>query len=114
MKIHAKIKLLRHNRGYRQHEVAGLLDISIPAYSKIETGLTDVNLSRLEQLAALYQISLVQLIDPAFDPLKAGDAGLARELAEKLAERTRQVLELQNRMIELYRQLEAKGGKKTA
>jgi transcriptional regulator with XRE-family HTH domain len=39
-----KIRLLRHQKGWSQEEVAKRLDISIPAFSKIETGITDINL----------------------------------------------------------------------
>ena len=49
-----KIRLLRHQKGWSQEDVAKRLDISIPAFSKIETGITDVNLSRLNQIAKLF------------------------------------------------------------
>ena len=54
-----KIRLLRHQRSWSQEDVAKQLDISIPAFSKIETGITDVNLSRLEQIATLFGMSKV-------------------------------------------------------
>jgi transcriptional regulator with XRE-family HTH domain len=57
-----KIRLLRHQKGWSQEEVAKRLDISIPAFSKIETGITDINLSRLEQIAVLFEMSVVQLL----------------------------------------------------
>jgi transcriptional regulator with XRE-family HTH domain len=44
------IRTLRHQRGWSQEDVANRLGISIPAFSKIETGVTDINLSRLEQI----------------------------------------------------------------
>jgi len=34
-----KIRLLRHQKGWSQEDVAKRLDISIPAFSKIETGI---------------------------------------------------------------------------
>src|SRR5690554_7920468 len=57
-----KIRLLRHQRGWSQEDVAKRLDISIPAFSKIETGITDVNLSRLDQISQLFDLSIVQLL----------------------------------------------------
>jgi transcriptional regulator with XRE-family HTH domain len=45
-----KIKLMRQQNGWSQGDVAKRLDISVPAFSKIETGVTDINLSRLEQI----------------------------------------------------------------
>jgi transcriptional regulator with XRE-family HTH domain len=38
------IRTLRHQRGWSQEDIATRLGISIPAFSKIETGVTDVNL----------------------------------------------------------------------
>jgi len=40
-----KLKKLRIDNAFTQEIVAGLLNISIPAYSKIETWKTDVNYS---------------------------------------------------------------------
>ncbi len=57
-----KIRLLRHQKGWSQEDVAKKLDISIPAFSKIETGITDINLSRLEQISNLFEMSVVQLL----------------------------------------------------
>ena len=57
-----KIRLLRHQKGWSQEDVAKRLDISIPAFSKIETGITDINLSRLEQISNLFEMTVVQLL----------------------------------------------------
>jgi len=57
------IKMLRQKHGWTQEDVANRLGISIPALSKIETGVTDVNLSRLEQIADIYEITLLQLLN---------------------------------------------------
>ena len=48
------------------------LGISIPAFSKIETGVTDVNLSRLEQIANIYEVSVVQLLTVDNEQAEAG------------------------------------------
>ena len=63
--IGKNIRLLRHTKGWSQEDIAKRLDISVPAFSKIETGMTNVNLSRIEQIAILFELSAVQLI--AFD-----------------------------------------------
>ncbi|MVN22978.1 helix-turn-helix domain-containing protein [Mucilaginibacter arboris] len=114
MRIQAKLKLLRHDRGYNQEDVARLTGISIPAYSKIETGITDLNYSRIEQLAALYELTPVQLLDPEYDPLQKNDALLLKILQEQLAKKEQQVSEMQNKMIALFEQLNANVIKKTA
>ena len=75
--IGKKIRMLRHQKGWSQEEVSKQLDISIPAFSKIETGVTDINISRLEQIAALFKLTVIQLsvISVSFflpSPLKNG------------------------------------------
>ena len=57
------LKTLRKKKGWGQKELAKLVNMSTPAFSKIETGVTDLNLSRLEQFADLFEISIIELID---------------------------------------------------
>ncbi len=81
------------------------LDISIPAFSKIETGITDVNLSRLEQISALFEMSVVQLLtynDPEQEQKSASDLEVA---TTKLRERETEVIDLQRKVIELYEEI---------
>ncbi len=114
MLIQAKLKMLRYDRGYNQEDVARLIGISIPAYSKIETGITDLNYSRIGQLATLYHLTPVQLLDPEYDPLKKDDALLLKSLQDELAKKEQQVSEMQSRLITLFEQLNAGTVKKTA
>jgi transcriptional regulator with XRE-family HTH domain len=100
-----KIRLLRHQKGWSQEDVAKRLEISIPAFSKIETGITDVNLSRLNQISKLFGMSLVQLLsttDAEEDKEKADEMN---ELVKKLHARETEVIELQKKVIDLYEQL---------
>jgi transcriptional regulator with XRE-family HTH domain len=100
-----KIRLLRHQKGWSQEDVAKQLDISIPAFSKIETGITDINLSRLEQISALFDMSIVQLLtynDPEQEVKYASDLDL---LTKKLQEREAEVIELQKKVIVLYEEI---------
>src|SRR3569833_2536194 len=61
--IGKSIRILRHQHGWSQEDIANRLGISIPAFSKIETGVTDVNLSRLDQIANIFEVSVVQLLN---------------------------------------------------
>ncbi len=61
MSVHEKIRIVRQAKGLTQEEVAEKLDMSVNGYGDIERGETDVNLSRLEQLADLFEMTLVQL-----------------------------------------------------
>lgn len=100
-----KIRLLRHQKGWSQEDVAKRLDISIPAFSKIETGITDVNLSRLEQISTLFEMSVVQLLtfnDTEQQEKYNSDLEI---LTKKVQERESDVIELQKKVIELYEEL---------
>jgi len=100
-----KIRLLRHQNGWSQEDVAKRLDISIPAFSKIETGITDVNLSRLQQIAKLFDMTVVQLLnfnDADEEKKYTSELELANK---KLQERNNEVIELQKKVIELYEEL---------
>ncbi|OAQ40743.1 transcriptional regulator [Pedobacter psychrophilus] len=100
-----KIRLLRHQKGWSQEDVAKQLDISIPAFSKIETGITDINISRLEQISALFNLSVVQLLtynDPEQEIKNASDLEM---LTIKLHEKDVEVIELQKKVIELYEEI---------
>jgi transcriptional regulator with XRE-family HTH domain len=62
MPAHEKIRFLRQAKGWTQEEVADKLKMSQNAYGSIERGETDVNLSRLEQIAGLFEINLPELL----------------------------------------------------
>jgi transcriptional regulator with XRE-family HTH domain len=92
-----KIRLLRHQKGWSQEDVAKRLDISIPAFSKIETGITDINLSRLEQISTLFEMTVVQLL--TFNETEQ-DQKFQNELEtvnKKLMDRETEVIDLQKK-----------------
>ncbi len=62
MELNEKIKVFRKNLGLTQENLAAKLGISTNAYAKIEQGKTDVNFSRLEQIADAMEIDLPQLL----------------------------------------------------
>ncbi|WP_426671729.1 helix-turn-helix domain-containing protein [Mucilaginibacter sp. McL0603] len=100
-----KIRLLRHQNGWSQEDVAKRLDISIPAFSKIETGITDINLSRLEQISTLFDMTVVQLL--TFND-EENDQKFINELEvvnKKLMDRDAEVIDLQKKVIELFEEL---------
>ncbi|AQG80155.1 helix-turn-helix domain-containing protein [Spirosoma montaniterrae] len=61
--IALKIRKLREIHGYPQEYVAFQLGVSQAAYSKKETGRTELSLTVLQQVSALYGISLIDLIN---------------------------------------------------
>jgi len=100
-----KIRLLRHQKNWSQEEIAKRLNISIPAYSKIETGITDINVTRLRELAAIFDLSLVQLLTfkDSEEQMKLNND--MEEMATKLHDREVELLNLQKKIIELYEEL---------
>ena len=98
-----RIRHLRLERGWNLEVVAQQLDISIPALSKIETGLTDVNFSRLEQIAKIFNMDVLYLF------IEAGQlsAGIPPASLSKLADLEHDIVLLQRKIIELYEALKA-------
>lgn len=60
--IYKKIKATRIIKQWTQEETAEKLGIAVSSYAKIERGETDINLSRLAQIAELMEINLVDLL----------------------------------------------------
>lgn len=104
-KVGEKIRLLRHQKGWSQQDVAKKLGISIPAFSKIETGITDLNLSRLIQIAKLFNFTAVQLLSfSETDDVNNYVDGIT-SIQQKLKEREEEIIQLQKKVIDLYSQL---------
>src|ERR1700710_2481096 len=101
------IRTIRHQRGWSQEDVASRLGISIPAFSKIETGVTDVNLSRLEQIANIYEVSVVQLLTVDNEQAEPVPSHL-NVIQKKLTDRETEIANLQRKVIELYEELRNK------
>lgn len=58
-----KIRSLRVLKELSQENVAEMLSISVTAYSKIERGETDVQLSRLSQIASVFKVSIEEILN---------------------------------------------------
>ena len=101
--IGKKLRILRQQRGWTLKLVADCLDVSIPAYSKIETGYTDVNLSRLEQIAHIFGISVLNL----FTETDTGGVHTDnfKTIHQNLRDAEKRIIELQNELIGLHEQL---------
>jgi len=101
------IRTLRHQHSWSQEDVADRLGISIPAFSKIETGVTDINLSRLEQIANVFEVSVVYLL--AMDIKEAEHEPSHLSVAQKkLVDRETEIATLQRKVILLYEELRNK------
>lgn len=100
-----KIRSLRHQKDWTQHDVAKRLEITVPAFSKMETGTTDLNLSRIKQIAKLFDLTTVQLLaDSDSDELK-DYAKEVNKMKQRLQQREEEIINLQKKVINLYEQL---------
>lgn len=100
-----KIRSLRHQKGWSQQDVAKRLEISIPAFSKMETGVTDLNLSRLNQISRIFNLTVVQLLaDSDAENVKDYTKEI-NEMKQRLQKREEEIINLQKKVINLYEQL---------
>ena len=70
-KIGDRIRVCRVEKKLSQENLANEIGISITAYSKIERGLTNVSIGRLDQIAACLGVPLSRLMHPAEDIYRA-------------------------------------------
>ena len=75
METHEKIRLIRELNKWSQEEMAEKLAMSAGGYAKIERGETQLNIPRLEQLAAIFKVDM-------WDLLKSGNNGMVLQINE--------------------------------
>ena len=104
-----KIKAFRLKHQWTQNTVADKLKISIPAYSKIETGITDVNMSRLVQIAKVFNVRVADIVNGVNETTPSDDLTPTIDNLEiKIAERDQQIADLRKKLIELYDEARSK------
>lgn len=99
------IRTLRHKQQWSQAEVAKRLYISIPAFSKIETGITDINISRLEQIAELFEVSILEILSRPGEKLVKFNGDELAICEDRLAHTEQEVIKLQRKLISLFDEL---------
>jgi transcriptional regulator with XRE-family HTH domain len=105
VQIGKNLKSLRHKQGWNQATVAAQLNISTPAYSKIESGMTIINMHRLKQMAGLYNVTTLELMTPNIEPGTAANSDQILDLKRKISELDAEIIKLQVRAIELYEEV---------
>ncbi|RYD79361.1 MAG: XRE family transcriptional regulator [Sphingobacteriales bacterium] len=100
--IGQNIKQSRTALGLSQAEAAKLLNISTPAFCKIETDQTDLNISRLLQIAKTFKVSVAQLLSekPVEDSSEETTA-----LKKELLQKDEEINKLRKKVIDLYDKL---------
>ena len=99
------IKRLRRKNGWSQAEAARKIDISIPAFSKIETGITDMNMSRLLQVAELLSVSVYELMSPDGEGLNLPGVDEVDRLNARIAEMDSEINKISKMLIDLYEEV---------
>ena len=67
MNLKEKIKSLREMNGWSQEVMAERLDMSKNGYARIERGESKLNMERLEQIAEIFNIDVVDLISQEYE-----------------------------------------------
>lgn len=62
METHDKIRAMREINQWTQEEMAEKLEMSANGYSKIERGVSSLNLEKLEQIANIFNIEASELL----------------------------------------------------
>lgn len=62
MKVYEKIRSLREAKNWSQEDMAAKLKMSLNGYSKIERGETKAHIPKLEQIAKVFEVDLIELI----------------------------------------------------
>ncbi|MFQ1050345.1 helix-turn-helix domain-containing protein [Avibacterium paragallinarum] len=64
MNVNEKIRKLREAKEWSQEQMAEKMSMSLNGYAKIERGETKLHLDKLEQIAQILDIDVVNLISP--------------------------------------------------
>lgn len=62
MKVYEKIRFMREERNWSQEEMAAKLNMSVNGYSKIERGESRVHIPKLEQIAEILEMDIIELM----------------------------------------------------
>ncbi|QIL42447.1 helix-turn-helix transcriptional regulator [Pedobacter sp. HDW13] len=96
------IKQCRHSLNLSQADAAKKLNISTPAFCKIETGQTDLNISRLQQISKVFKVPVAQLLGLSAALDTAGELAM---LKKELMEKDEEINKLRKKVIDLYDKL---------
>lgn len=97
------IRDLRKLKGVSQADIAGELDISIAAVSKIERGLTNISIQRLDQIATILNTSVFTLLGVEKTDISKIAVSQEVESLQKELEMTKELLKAKDEIIELLK-----------
>jgi transcriptional regulator with XRE-family HTH domain len=97
-----KIRYYRNINGWSQEDMATMLNIAGVSLSNIERNVTDVNYSRLKQIANIFKITVSELTD------LTAKSDKITELEETIQKQEREILRLQRAVIRLQKKKKRK------
>ena len=97
------IRDLRKLKGISQADIAGNLDISIAAVSKIERGLTNISIQRLDQIATILNTSVFTLLGVEKTDISKIAVSQEVESLQKELQMTKELLKAKDEIIELLK-----------
>jgi len=62
MQVHEKIRSIRQSKNWSQEKMAEKLNMSTNGYAKIERGETKAHIPKLEQIAEILELDLMELL----------------------------------------------------
>jgi transcriptional regulator with XRE-family HTH domain len=101
--IGENIKKSRIELGLSQAQAAKMLQISTPAFCKIETGQTDLNISRLLQISKVFKVTVDRLLNGTVR--KADSSEEIDSLKAELLIKDEELNKLRKKIIDLYDKL---------
>jgi len=103
MKLLEKIRCNRKLKGWSQEDIAAKLEMSSNGYGSIERGDTDVNLSRLNSIAELFDMTLLELMSFDLNSIPSTTPSVINHQSETHAKMQFE-LEKQKLMLEIANQ----------
>ena len=97
------IRDLRKLKGVSQADIAGELDISIAAVSKVERGLTNISIQRLDQIATILNTSVFTLLGVEKTDISKIAVSQEVESLQKELQMTKELLKAKDEIIELLK-----------
>lgn len=101
-----KLRTLRQNSGFKQQDIANILNCSRSTYTYYETGKTTPSISVLKVLAHIYNVPLLDLLDDEERPKPLHDSGKRPYKGPEPFDRIKYIYDLspeERRLVGMYR-----------
>lgn len=104
MKIHSTIKEIRQRKKLSQADMAEKMNLSLVSYSSIERGITELSVSRLYELAQIFEVSVTELLG---EPIHINDNEKVIALEKRVLELEKWLDDKENRIISVNKNIKA-------